>query len=77
MLLLEGAQDVLQQQGDSGGQGLESFRHLGKERQNLSVGEEGEVALVIERGWVWAAGETTGNEMEREMSRREVGLGAR
>lgn len=31
MLLLQGAQDVLQQQGDRGGQGPESLRHLEEE----------------------------------------------
>lgn len=39
MLFLQGAQDVLQQQGDRGGQGTESLRHLGEEGDGLqSVG---------------------------------------
>lgn len=51
MLLLQGAQDVLQQQGDSGGQSPESLRHLGEERDRLqSVQGEGEAALVAGRG---------------------------
>lgn len=41
MLLLQGAQDVLQQQGDSGGQGPKSLRHLGEERQaSVSKGRD-------------------------------------
>lgn len=41
MLLLKRAQDVLQQQGDSGGQGPESLRHLGEERRaSVSGGRE-------------------------------------
>ena len=51
MLLLQGAQDVLQQQGDSGRQGPESLRHLGEEGEGpRSVVEGGEAALVVSRG---------------------------
>lgn len=39
MLLLQGAQDVLQQQWESGGQGSKSLRHLGvKEEEALCGG---------------------------------------
>lgn len=39
MLLLQGAQDVLQQQWESGRQGSKSLRHLGvKEEDALCVG---------------------------------------
>lgn len=39
MLFLQGAQDILQQQGDSGRQGPKSLRHLGEEETGQSVGE--------------------------------------
>jgi hypothetical protein len=39
MLLLQGAQDVLQQSGDSGRQGPQSLRYLGAEDQALAVGK--------------------------------------
>lgn len=78
MLLLKGAQNVLQQQGNSGGQGLESLRHLGEERWDSVSGRRGRGSFdCTGRMGEGAAGESTGNKMEREMNRREVGLRAR
>lgn len=51
MLLFQGAQDVLQQQRDGSGQGPESLRHLGGDREGpQSVRGGGEAALVVGRG---------------------------
>lgn len=47
MLFLQGAQDILQQQGDSGRQGPKSLRHLGEEETGFSQwgGEERQLWL--------------------------------
>lgn len=51
VLVLQGAQDVLQQQWKGGGQGSQSLGHLGvKAEQALSAGEGRRVALVIQEG---------------------------
>lgn len=62
MFLFQGVQDVLQQQGDSGGQGSESFRYLGKEEDGFQrVGRGEEVVLVVDGGVV---GEVMGYDVK-------------
>lgn len=61
MLLLQGAQDVLEQQGDSGRQGLECLRHLG---------ENGDWGSVSGRWGEGAAGEAIGKD---EQGKRNSG----
>lgn len=53
MLLLQGAQDVLQQQWESGGQGSKSLRHLGGEEEDALSGREGADRGLwqYKRGW--------------------------
>lgn len=47
MLLLQRAQDVLQQQGDSGRQGPESVRHLGEDKTRLQPVRGGEEVVFV------------------------------
>lgn len=65
MLFLQGAQDVLQQQGDSGRQGPESVRHLG---------EDGDRALASEgrRRGGFRCGEGSG-QLEKSWERMRKG----